>query len=298
MSGTAAAAEVPRARRLGRRGLVSLREQLSERDLGVVGSVDQFRLLSARQIEALHFSASASALTAARSCRRVLERLTRDRLLVRLSRRIGGVRAGSASFIYALGPAGHRILHDDTTRRWREPSETFVVHTLAVAQLIVDLTVVARAGVTDLVGYETEPSCWRTFSNGLSGPATLKPDLFVTTADSTSELCWFVEIDLGTESSGAIRRKCQTYHDYWASGHEQHRHSVFPKVLWIADTERRAGLINRAITGARVLHQPLFAVIATAGATDVLAGLGLSADGATRREASAGSGTDEPGGPA
>jgi hypothetical protein len=88
-------------RRLGEQGLASLRRELSARDLAIIGYVGQLRLMSAGQIEALSFpgEAHASGLSARRIARRVLERLTRDRLLVRLERRIGGVSAGSAGYI-------------------------------------------------------------------------------------------------------------------------------------------------------------------------------------------------------
>jgi len=260
------------AQRLGRRGLDQLRQRLSDRDLEILQGVDAFRLLTARQIEALHFQGHATPLTGARSARRVLERLTRDRVLVRLERRIGGVRAGSASFIYAVGPAGHRLLHDDTTRRWREPSETFAAHTIAVADLAVALTEAHRSGGMELVAYETEPTCWRDFPRPMAGTETLKPDLFAVTATTEAELRWFVEIDLGTESGAAVVGKCRTYHAYWKSGIEQDRHEVFPKVLWVADTARRAGLISRAIGKARSVHQPLFQVTTAGDAVAVLAG--------------------------
>lgn len=260
------------AQRLGRRGLERLRNRLSDRDLAILRAVEGFRLLTARQIEALHFIDHATPLTAARSARRVLERLTRDRVLVRLERRIGGVRAGSASYIYAVGPAGHRLLHDDSTRRWREPTETFVAHTLTVADLIVALTEQHQAGKVELVEYQTEPNCWRDFPRPMAGTQILKPDLFVMTATDDTELRWFVEVDLGTESGSAIVRKCRTYHSYWQAGIEQDRHDVFPKVLWIADTERRSRLISRSITKARSLHQPLFEVTTADEAIAVLAG--------------------------
>ena len=260
------------AQRLGRRGLERLRDRLADRDLSILRSVEEFRLLTAPQIETLHFIDHATPLTAARSARRVLERLTRDRVLARLERRIGGVRAGSASYVYAVGPAGHRLLHDDATRRWREPSETFVAHTLDVANLVITVMSAARAGKTTLVEYQTEPACWRDFPRPMAGLQTLKPDLFMATATVDAELRWFIEVDLGTESGAAIVRKCRTYHAYWQTGIEQDCHDVFPKVIWIADTTRRAGLINRAIRGARSLHQPLFGVTTNSEAIGLLAG--------------------------
>lgn len=260
------------ARRVGRRTLEQIRAGLSERDIAVLESVDEFRLLTAPQVEALWFADHASRLAGVRASRRVLERLTRDRLLVRLGRRVGGVRAGSASYIYAIGPIGHRVLHDDTTRRWREPSASFVAHTLAVAQIVVDLRVAQREGRCDLVTYECEPNSWRTFTRGLGARETLKPDLHIVTGDEHDEWWWFVEVDLGTESGTAIARKCRTYHDYWTTGTEQGHHGAYPKVLWIADTERRVDFISQTIAKTRTINQDLFAVAIERDATAVLAG--------------------------
>ena len=94
------------------KGLEQLRERLSGRDLAIIGQVADLRLMSARQIEAVHFPASEhdSQPAAARARQRVLGRLVRDRLLIRLERRIGGVRAGSAGFVFAVGPVGYRLL--------------------------------------------------------------------------------------------------------------------------------------------------------------------------------------------
>lgn len=262
--------------RVGRRGLESIRSSVTDRDLAVLRSVEQFRLLSAPHVEALHFADHPTPLAATRASRRALKRLVTDRLLVRLERRVGGIRAGSSSFVYALGPIGHRLLNDDTRRRWREPSETFVAHTLAVAQLVVDLTVADRNGATELLAYECEPTCWRTFTRGLGGTETLKPDLHVITATPEHEWWWFVEVDLGTESGNAIARKCRSYHDYWATGSEQDRNGAFPRVLWVADTDRRAGLIERSIASARSVNHDLFTVTTTSNAIEVLTGGGTS----------------------
>lgn len=260
------------ARRVGRRTLEQIRVELSERDTEVLRSVDRFRLLSAPQVESLWFADHASKLAGIRASRRVLERLTKERLLVRLGRRVGGMRAGSAAYVYAIGPVGQRILHDDTSRRWREPSAAFVGHTLAVAQTVVDLTVASRDGACELSSFECEPACWRSFTRGMGERVTLKPDLHILTADQDDEWCWFVEVDLGTESSTAIARKCRTYHDYWATGTEQDRVGTYPKVLWITATKRRADFISNTIAKTRTTNRELFAVTTADRATVVLAG--------------------------
>lgn len=259
--------------RVGRRGLEALRSQLSQRDLAVVASVERFKMVRSRHVEALHFFDHATALTAARTARRTLERLVGHRVLTRLGRRIGGVRAGSAGFVYALGPVGHRLLRDDATRRWREPSEAFVNHTLAIADLAVAVITADREDVTELVDLETEPTCWRAYTT-LAGAATVRPDLYLVTARGDTEWSWFIEIDLGTESATAIARKARVYNDYYNTGIEVDRRGVFPKVLFVADTHRRAGLVKRAIANTSRINRALFAVTTNNAALAIVTGAG------------------------
>jgi hypothetical protein len=101
------------------RGVAQTRERLSGRDLAIIRQVAGLRLMSAKQIQAVHFPDAAhdNEQAATRARQRVLERLTRERLLIRLERRIGGVRAGSAGFVLALGPVGQRVLAASGSRR-------------------------------------------------------------------------------------------------------------------------------------------------------------------------------------
>ena len=258
---------------LGSRQLLRLREELSERDVAVLESVTSLRLLTARQIEDLHFADHATPLTAARVCRRVLDRLTSHRLLARLDRRVGGVRAGSASFVYCLGAVGDRVIRDgEIRRRAREPSRTFLYHTLAVAQVVVDLTAAARHGEIELLRLETEPTCWRTVQASIAGDDRLKPDLFVALAVGDYEYRWFVEVDRGTESIAALIRKCRLYDSYYRTGHEQHQYGVFPQVVWSVDTERRLGQLKEALGRDGHLAPGLFLVVPADGAVMVLSG--------------------------
>lgn len=261
--------------RRGRRQLAQLGETLSERDKAILGSVGEFRLLSARQIERLHFpvpEAHGSSISAARTARRILERLTSNRLLIRLSRRIGGVRAGSASFVYAIGPLGERVAGlPGPRRRFREPSEMFVSHTLAVAELYVRLIETGRSGALALKAAEAEPRSWRQFS-GLSGRTIVKPDLFVALESGGYDYRWFIEMDLGTEHQPAILRKCLSYEAYYRSGIEQERSEVFPRVLWIVPDEARALHIWRTIRRSAELTPELFVVTTDDQAVRTLAG--------------------------
>jgi hypothetical protein len=245
--------------------------ELSERDIEIVRTVHEHRFLTARQIEQLHFNNHATTEAAARICRRVLARLTRDRLLTRLERRVGGVRAGSASYVYALGSAGGQLL-EGTRNRVTEPSSLFLDHTLAIADARLALVAAARGRLFDLVEVEIEPSCWRRYSGPGGAPATVKPDLYVVTAREDFEDCWFLEIDRSTESPAAISRKCRAYDLYWRSGLEQAAHETFPLVLWVVPDERRAARVRTVIKRARNLNQELFRVTTLASLVQTVSG--------------------------
>lgn len=245
--------------------------EVSERDLAVVQLVAEHRFLAARQIEGLLFFDHSSPLAAARICRRVLSRLTHQRLLTRLDRRVGGVRAGSASYVYALGSEGGRLLAG-TRYRVTEPSSLFLDHTLAIAEARVVLEGAARARRFELVEVEIEPSSWRRFSGPGGASAFVKPDLYVVTARGEFEDCWFVEIDRGTESPAALSRKCRGYDLYWRSGLEQARHGTYPLVLWVAPDARRATRIEGVIKRARNLNHDLFRLTTAALLVETVSG--------------------------
>ena len=258
---------------LSARGATQLSERLSARDLAIIRQVGELRLMSARQIQALHFPASEhdSDRAATRARQRVLARLCRERLLIALTRRIGGVRAGSAGLVLALGPVGQRVIGlDGTRRRAYEPSWRFVDHTLAVSQLVVDVNVAARAGLLDVLDTQAEPQCWRAVA-GVSGRLVLRPDAFLTLGVGEYELRWFIEIDRSSESLPVIVRKCRLYADYYQSGQEQAAHDgVFPRVCWVVPDEMRAGRLRAAIGRDSSLPERLFVVTTAAQAVAAL----------------------------
>jgi hypothetical protein len=259
--------------RAGRSIATHTRRTLSDRELAVLADVARFRFLTALQIEELHFFDHATPVTGARTARRVLDRLARGGLLWRLERRIGGIRAGSASYVYALGALGHRVLHQQSmSGRQREPSLEFLDHTLAIAQLAVDLHRLARSSPVELIEVEPEPECWRRFNAGLEGRQILKPDLSVALRAGEYEYRWFVEIDRSTHSAAAVLRKCRLYDRYWSTGIEQDRNDLFPQVLLIAPNERRQALLTRTLEQAGHLNLELFAVVTTDQAVEKLIG--------------------------
>lgn len=263
--------------RLGPIALDLLRRSLTPREAAILASVAQHRYLTGQQIERLHFRDHSSPSTANRIRCRVLERLTKMNVLVRLDRSIGGVRAGSAGHVYRVGTVGYRLAYGDATQsgRTREPSAVFLHHTLAVAQLAIDVLLVAKNAETDveIVTLQSEPDCWRSFQKGLGGREMLKPDMFMALGVGEYEDRWFIEIDRGTESTVAVIRKCRLYLDYQRTGIEQHQADVFPKVLWVAITSRRAAQIEKAINATRELRRTdLFVVTTNDAAIALLSG--------------------------
>jgi Replication-relaxation len=213
---------------------------LSERDLALLVSLRRLRLASAAQLERLHFTDATP-----RWRRQVLAALVARRLVVRLPRTVGGVRAGSAGHVYALGPAGLRLTDDGTGPRrpsgtWL-PGLAFVRHRLAITELYVQLVEAERAGLVDLVTFQAEPASWRRFADPGGATVTLKPDAYVAVGagDGSAADHWYVEVDLGSESATALARKCDAYRAAWAAGVDQQRLGAFPRVLFTVPDQAR-----------------------------------------------------------
>lgn len=243
-----------------------------ECDLALVSQVARLRLLSGRQIEALYFQPErhATAEAAARDCRRVLAGLVQERVLVRLERRVGGVRAGSASFVYALGPVGQRLQEQQQARPRRyEPGAAFVDHQLAISQLVLELTLAQRRGRLEILTVQGEPACWRTLP--AIGRSVLRPDLYLAIGAADLEYRWFIELDRGTHHRPALVRKAQLYERYYQSGVEQAANGVFPRVAWITPKPTRAARLREVFEGDGFSHG-LMLVTTCDKAIDVLGG--------------------------
>ena len=240
----------------------SLADNLTDRDRAVLANVDRYGFLTTKQIERLHFTTYSSPQVTARVCRRDLKRLRDHRLLEPLQRRIGGLRAGSASYVWRLGSAGdklRRLAEPDTARaRRKEPSWRFLDHRLAVAEVACQLTEADRADQIELVVVAPEPDSWRHYSDGYGNTETLKPDLFAVTAEGDYEDHWFIEVDRDTESLPTVLGQCEQYERYRRSGSEQATTGLFPRVLWLVPDEHRAARLIESIRERQTLDTGLY----------------------------------------
>ncbi|MGH3264016.1 MAG: replication-relaxation family protein, partial [Trebonia sp.] len=154
-------------------------------------------------------------------------------------------------------------------RTYREPTRLFTEHTLSVGDVVVALTLAARRGQCELIGCQAEPRCWREFS-GVSGRSAIKPDLFVALGVGEYEERWFIEVDRGTEHVPTLLRKCRLYSAYYATGIEQARHGVFPRVCFIVPDDERSKRLAEAVAADRRLTAELFTVTTTEHAVPTL----------------------------
>jgi Replication-relaxation len=237
------------SRRLSRDELQALGDRLSPRERNLIETVASLKLVSHAQAAVLLDLGEGA--SAARIVRRRLQRLTDLRLLARLERRIGGVRAGSAGYVYYLGPAGQRLIaywqgRGLTRGRFRsEPGSRYVRHRLAVSELYVQLAQAASHGRLELLHFEAEPDCWRAYTDGFGGRTLLKPDAYLRLGLGAYEDSFFVEVDLGSESTTVIARKLRAYLAYFQTGVEQTERGVFPRVLLLTNSRQRAaGLVD------------------------------------------------------
>jgi hypothetical protein len=216
----------------------SIGRRLSTTDWAVIETLGRVDIASAGQLRRLHWPDPSQARTA----RRRLNQLTALRVISRLDRRIGGVRAGSDGYVYRLDVTGRRLIGLAPGRRPHTPGHTFLDHSLAITEIYVRATEITRTHTIGITKFQTEPTCWRTW-----GAGQLKPDAFLVTVTPEFEDHWFLEVDRATEATTTIARKAAVYDQYRRTGIEQDTHGVFPRVLWVVPHERRKGQLIDAL---------------------------------------------------
>jgi Replication-relaxation len=242
-----------------------LAERLGPRDLAILRTLQEFRLMTGGQIRRLYFYGGEPA-TEARKARAACKRLVELGVIVRTDRRVGGIRAGSEGFVFGLSGLGAAVLdigqlQPSRHRRVAETKPSHQTHVLGVSELAVRLTESARTGEFSIDELRGEPGCWRWFSGVGGGQRTLKPDTFLRVSVADYELASFVEVDLATESLPTVLRKCMTYIDYWKSGAEQRLHDFFPRVWWLVPHTARLQAITDVLKRLPDEARDLFRVV-------------------------------------
>lgn len=239
-----------------------LSQTLTERDWKVLKSVNQLRLMTARQIERLHFwdlkEASRPVVR-----RRVLKRLSDAHVIIALPRRIGGNQRGSQQAMFALDAAGAQLLEqrenykNPQPRNLTVPGALYYQHRIAVSEIFVRLQEMVRA-TQELLWvdeYQAEPECWWPYEyaepeRGRDGRPEkfVKPDAYLRAdlRDAVWEHFW-IEVDRGTESIGRVREKVELYAKISQDYRARKPHGNMPTILIITTTERRRDSLRKAI---------------------------------------------------
>ena len=248
--------------------LLRLADELSPRRWTVLRAVGELRLVSGGQLRRRFYGEAGA--SAARLARLDLAALHEARILHRLERRIGGVRAGSSGFVYALGPVGRRLLELDAGeglpygRSRYEPTVGFVEHALAVSEVWVGLHEHLHGPVTGEreadFDFRVERRAWRSYLDAIGVSATLKPDAEVHLRRQRFEDRWWIEVDRATERRSTVRRKLAAYVAYFHTGQEQQRTGMFPLTAWLTTTEARAEVLREVIATFAPRDRRLFRV--------------------------------------
>jgi hypothetical protein len=252
--------------------VAAIRNQLTRSDWTLLHNLDVTKLLSGRQLRQLQ---NAHTGTERRRLRADLRRLTELRVLARLNRRVGGVRAGSDSFVYTIDVVGQRLIDPSPRRQWRKPwtpGVRILVHALAVSDLYVNLVHADRDGLLELLSFASEPRCWRSFVGPGGARMVLKPDAHLIVGVGETELHAWIEVDRSTESLAWITEKAKAYHRYFLTGREQEQSGVFPRALWLAPDPKRASQLAEALSRLPAEHWQLHQVTTADQALAVLTG--------------------------
>jgi hypothetical protein len=249
---------------------------LGELDWEVLNFVSACRLANGKQLTRQFWRTPEHDHAAARAARRALKRLAGWRVIDPLPvRAVGGLHGGSQTIIYGVGVAGARLLRKRglAQKRLGTPGDRYVRHTLTVTELVVALHEADRAGLLELIEFQAEPACWRSFIGAFGGLVTLKPDLYVRVAlpGSAHEYRAMCEVDMRTESVPTIQAKAERYLSHYRSGAEIREHSVHPQVIWAVTDQRRAEQIAGVLGRFPAPAERLFRVCLLGEVVSILA---------------------------
>ncbi len=257
--------------RHSRDDLLTTAKRLTDRDRAIVATLASVRLATAEHIRQLHF-ATGSPISTGRDCRRVLNRLIGLGVVSVLDQGQRRSNGGRWPHYYRLGSVGQRLVWPER-RRYPQilpMGSQFRAHILALTDLYVAIHVAASSGAVEIRRCQTEPRCWRRTSALRSG--TLKPDMYLLLGRQRVIQATFIEMDMATEPPVRIRAKLNQYYDYWASGREQERTKLFPRVLFLVPNQTRLTQIQQIISDQPKYMQALFTAALQADAIPTLIG--------------------------
>ena len=237
------------------------------------------KYVTTKQLARLYFTDSVSSSTALRRANLTTKKLNEKDYIGHLDRRIGGVRAGSGSFVWTISTKGLKWLKHFkpslaiTRQNHYEPTWHHLEHTLAISEIYVQLTELKNMHLVQSIDkFQFEPSCWRGWLDNYAGRMILKPDCYIEISLDNYLYNYFVEVDKNSESLARVINKSKQYIRYYNLNIEQKETGVFPLVLWVVPDEKRKLAIEQRIQKELQDYWELFQVITLDDFKDFMAG--------------------------
>lgn len=246
--------------------LIRIDTLLTKREREILTALRNAKVMFTSQIKTLFFNNSKTDNSAIRATNREMQSLHARGLVDTLDKRISGRRIGTASYIWHLTEQGYRLLDIGSSSpakrtRFVEPSYLTLKHKLAVAECYVQIVGISRRHKgMEINQVEFEPDSWRDYHE-TNRFVKLKPDMTLVTRRSDYEYRYFIEMDLATESSAEIIRKCDRYHAYLATGKEQDIFGVFPLVIWVVPDDKRKTQLEEVVRKEYQSRYHIFLII-------------------------------------
>ena len=237
------------------------------------------KYVTTKQLARLYFTDSVSSSTALRRANLTTKKLNEKDYIGHLDRRIGGVRAGSGSFVWTISTKGLKWLKHFkpslaiTRQNHYEPTWHHLEHTLAISEIYVQLTELKNMHLVQSIDkFQFEPSCWRGWLDNYAGRMILKPDCYIEISLDNYLYNYFVEVDKNSESLARVINKSKQYIRYYNLNIEQKETGVFPLVLWVVPDEKRKLAIEQRIQKELQDYWELFQVITLDDFKDFMTG--------------------------
>ena len=242
-------------------GMIDL--SLDDRDRQILQLMRRLRFMRTDQLCRIFFQEPETTDRAKLSrTTRCLHRLEKWGVITHLPRKVRPNRGGTYGLVWHLTETGTRLLDicREIPKRHRpyEPSETFLKHSLAVAEVYTITMETARkepAFAAKTIEIESEAAReHKTPATYLTPSKTTRicPDMFleIDNVDESGKKItdyWYIEVDLGTERSKSLMEKCKRYVSYYKTGAPQKEHGVTPAVLFVVPDEQRKATILEVV---------------------------------------------------
>lgn len=253
--------------------------ELSTQETNILQLLTQIKYATTKQLARLYFTDSISQSTSLRRANLATKKLWVKHYITHLERRIGGVRAGSGSYVWRLTTQGLKAIkqtHQTMTiprQNKYEPTWHHLEHTLAITEIYVLLHELNRQRKIQAIDkFQFEPNCWRGWLDNHAGRMILKPDCYIEISLDDYLDSYFIEVDKNTESLARVINKCKQYIRYYNLNLEQKDTGVFPLVLWVTPDDKRKLAIEKRIQHDLQDYWDLFQVVTLDDFQDFIAG--------------------------